>query len=295
MRPSAEPATQRRLLSRTLHRARTAAGYTQRQAGAALGWSEAKVLRTETGKVGLSPTDVRALLDLYSVHDPQTRSRIETMARLSRRQPWVAYRHALNDLERRYLSWEGSASRIRQYEPHLIPELLRTEEYAWAVTQSLAPPGTPSSVLRLRLDACMARQTLLDHYPPEMSFVIDESALRRPVGGNTARNIMAQQANRLHELADRNTITIHIVALNAGPYPGLGNSFVVLDFADDDTSRVYLAGRTIPVLTAAKDVATYDHLYANLTSTATPAHLTHKILDQALLQPIDPGPEGIPR
>ena len=291
--PSTDPSTQRRLLSQYLSQARLDAGYTQPQASAEVHWSKHKLLRVENGQVGLSVTDLRALLDLYQVHDPQQRGRLETMAEQGRLQPRAAHHYVLSPLERRYLGWEGSASRLRQYEPFLVPELLRTQAYARAVAEALAPPGTSKLVLRRQWEACLARQQILDRDdPPELSFVIDEAALHRPVGARTASTIMAKQAKRLDELADRDTVTVHVLPMSAGPYRGLGTAFVVLDFTDGDASRVYLPGRTRPVLTAPREVARYDQLYTDLTAAATPAHLLHKILDQTLLHAADSDAES---
>src|SRR5688500_1349207 len=121
--PSGDPSTQRRLLSQYLAQARLDAGYTQPQAAAEVHWSKHKLLRIENAQVGITVTDLRALLALYGVDDPQERGRLETMAEQARLQPRAAHHDALSPLERRYLGWEGSASRIRQYEPFLVPEL----------------------------------------------------------------------------------------------------------------------------------------------------------------------------
>ena len=277
-----EPAAQRRALCRQLRQARLLATYTQDGASTALGWSIAKLLRIEAGTVGLSPTDLRALLDLYGVRGVQVRRRLEAMARLARREPWAAFRDVLSPQERSYLANEGAASQLRQYECVLIPELLRTEGYARTVINALALPGTAPQVLQRRLEACLARQAILDRDdPPQLRFVVDEAALLRLA--NCDRIIGSGQVERLHELADHPAVSLQILPLAVGLHGGLAGSFVLLDFPDPaDASLLDRAGRTRPVLTATDQVAVYGRVFADLAAAASPPHMVHTILDQIM-------------
>ena len=62
-----DPSRQRRRLRVELRRVRDAAGLTQRQAAERLEWSLSKLIRIEAGTVGVSVTDLRAMLQLYGV------------------------------------------------------------------------------------------------------------------------------------------------------------------------------------------------------------------------------------
>ena len=298
MRQSTDPPTQRRLLCRRLRQARIDAGYTQQRAGTDLGWSTSKLLRIEAGQVGLSRTDLRAMLDLYGVRNPPARCQLEAMARVARRQPWAAFRDVLSPSEQRYLSCEGSALRLRQYEPALVPELLRTDAYARAVLKALALPGTPDQVLKRKQEACLARQAILDRGDrPQLCFVVDEAALHRAVrdrnGGGT---IMSDQTKRLHELAGRPDLSLQVLPLSVGPHPGLATPFMLLDFFDaDHASLVYLPGRARPVRTATDDVTAYNRVFADLAAAASPPHTFPTVLDQIMLQRADPNAEETTR
>ena len=83
------PGLCRRQVRDTVRAARQARGLTQQQAATALDWSLSKLARIETGRCGISVTDVQALLVLYQVSQDQTGPVLE-MARAARTRPWYA-------------------------------------------------------------------------------------------------------------------------------------------------------------------------------------------------------------
>ena len=138
-----------------------------------------------------------------------------------------------------------NAVRIRTWEPLLVPGLLQTEQYAWAIIGARWPDD-PDGVQR-RVMARMARRTLLSKPDaPDLIAVMDEAALRRPIGG---AEVMRDQ---LHELLrPRANVTIRVVPYAAGAHPGLEGSFVLLDFREQTSfpTEVYaetLAGDIYP-------------------------------------------------
>ncbi len=85
---SPSPAVQRRRLRTELRRARQQADLTQDQVSAAMDWSLSKVIRIEAGTVGISTNDLKALLGLYKVQDPDEVDSLVAMARAGRERPW---------------------------------------------------------------------------------------------------------------------------------------------------------------------------------------------------------------
>src|SRR5215472_11588257 len=85
-RPS--PVVQRRRLRAALRRARDKAGLTQAQVAAEMNWSESKVIRIEGGSVGISTTDLKALLGCYQVDDPDRIDELVALARAARERSW---------------------------------------------------------------------------------------------------------------------------------------------------------------------------------------------------------------
>ena len=88
MAPPANPSRQRRRLRVQLRQARDTASLTQRQAAERLEWSLSKLIRIEAGTVGVSVTDLRAMLQLYDVTDETLMKNLTEAARGSKGQSW---------------------------------------------------------------------------------------------------------------------------------------------------------------------------------------------------------------
>ena len=62
---------------------------------------------------------------------------------------------------------------------------------------------------------------------PDFSFIVDEGALRRVLGGP---KLMARQLRHLLEAAERPTVTLRVLPLSLRGHPGLDGGFLLLDF-----------------------------------------------------------------
>jgi transcriptional regulator with XRE-family HTH domain len=231
------PLVQRRRLRTELRRARSEASRTQEQVAREMDWSPSKIIRIETGAVGISTNDLKALLQLYGIHDAERTDELIELARASRQTSWWSkYRGTISSQYLQYLEYEEAASVSRVYEPILIPGLLQTEEYASAVVRRLGDPGTPADLIQARITIRLTRQHLLEQdLPPTSIFVIDEAAIQRLVG---ERAIAASQLERLIRLAGRPNLTIEIVPFSAGLHPGMLESFIILEFPEPEDSDV---------------------------------------------------------
>src|SRR5690242_20043852 len=97
-------------------------------------WSLSKVIRIETGAVGISTNDLKALLHLYAVHDADRIDELTELARASRQTSWLSkYRADITSQYMQYIEYEEAASVLRMYEPLLLPGLLQTEEYIMSI------------------------------------------------------------------------------------------------------------------------------------------------------------------
>src|SRR3954464_3402791 len=193
-----DPAAMRRRLRVELKRLRTAAGQTQRDVAKALYWSPSKVIRIESGQVGITVTDLRALASLYGLTDDEQLAALTEMAQGSKRQPFVGYRDVLSADTIKYYGYEASAKLIRQVSPLLVPGLLQVEEYTRAVL------GTASATSGVEVDRIVEsrrdRQELLERDSrPQLFMILGEAALRQAVGG---AEVMKNQLQHLVELND---------------------------------------------------------------------------------------------
>jgi transcriptional regulator with XRE-family HTH domain len=228
-----DPGFYRRRVRDSLRKARDKAGLTQHEAAERLDWSMSKLVRIEAGTVGVSTTDLRALLQLYELDDPAQVNDLVEMARAARRQPWFTkYRSILNQSFGQYLGYESSAAVIRSFQPLTIPGLLQTEGYGRAVLEA----GRASYVDQ-RLELRVTRQGLLDRDDrPDILYVLDEAVLRRRVGGAA---VMREQLLRLRKLMEHPQTSIRVLPFTAGAHPSMDGPFTILEFADWDEDVLY--------------------------------------------------------
>jgi hypothetical protein len=82
----------------------------------------------------------------------------------------------------------------------------------------------------------LKRQDLLNGpTPPQVWSVIDEGALRRPVGGPA---VMRAQLERLVELTKLRHVTIQVAPFSTGGHAAAGGSFTVLRFSESEVPDV---------------------------------------------------------
>jgi len=230
--PRGGPTVLRMLLGIQLRRLREARDITPEQAGYEIRASRSKISRVEHGRVGFKVRDVEDLLTLYGVSDAEERQRMLALAQQANNQGWWAkYDDIMPDWFESYVGLEQATSLIRTYELQFVPGLFQTEDYARAVTV-LGHRAAPNSEIERRVSLRMQRQDLLKAQdPPRMWAVIDESALRRPVGG---RDVMRAQLRRLMDVADLPRVTLQVMPFSQGGHPAAGGSFTILRFAEPD-------------------------------------------------------------
>jgi hypothetical protein len=230
-------------------------------------WHPSKIIRIETGAVGVSTNDLRALLGLYRIHDPDRTDELVELARASRQPSWWSrYRSDVSPQFLQFLEYEEGASVIRAYEPLLVHGLLQTEKYADTIIRKLADPDVPADLIQARVKIRLTRQQqLLERpSPPTFMFVLDEAAIRRAAGD---RDIALGQIDRLASLAARPNITIEVVPFDAGLHRGMLEAFVILEFPEPEDSDVLLIETSRDVVIShdeAGDISGYLEVFEDL-------------------------------
>ena len=272
------PTVLRIMLGTQLRRLREASGITPDQAGYEIRGSRSKISRIEHGRVGFKERDISDLLTLYGVTDDQLRAGMLALAHQANTPGWWAkYNDVLPDWFEPYLGLEMAASLIRNFELQFVHGLLQTEDYARAVT--VLAQGVPSAGdTERRVSLRMQRQELLTSpEPPRVWFVMDEAALRRPVGG---RQVMRAQLARLQQVAELPHVTLQVVPFRRGGHAAAGGSFTILRFgAPDLPDVVYLEQLTSALyLDDRKDVDHYMEVMNRLSAEAHTPVATKRFL-----------------
>ena len=277
------PTVPRMILGNQLHRFREAAGISPDRAGYEIRSSRSKISRMENGRVGFKERDVADLLDLYGITEEETRAGLLTLARQANAPGWWSKYGGdiMTDWFEEYLGLEAAASVIRTFELQFVYGLFQTEAYARAVTL-LGNAAAPAEEVDRRVSLRLKRQDLLTgSRPPQVWAIIDEGALRRPVGG---RAVMRGQLNRLIEVVGLRQVTIQVVPFSRGGHAAAGGSFSVLRFGDDDVPDVvYIEQLTSALyLDKREDVEHYLEVMNNLSAEALTPARTAQFLEEIL-------------
>jgi transcriptional regulator with XRE-family HTH domain len=270
------------LVGARLRRLRTEMGMTREEAAEAIRSSEWKIHRLENGQVGFKDRDIVDLLRLYEVTDPEEVAEFVTLAREANTPGWWRhYGDLLPSWFRTYVDLEAAAALIRTYEGQFVPGLLQTDEYMRAVVQGAHLEDEDEDLGR-RVRLRMARQTLLTReQPPRLWAVVDEAALRRPVGG---RGVMRGQLERLLEASKLPNVTLQVLPFAAGAHPAMVGSFSILRFADQELPDVvYLEHLTsASYLNKSEEVDRYLHVMESICVRAAPPERTVELLGNIL-------------
>jgi hypothetical protein len=197
-------------------------------------WSTSKLVRIEGGQVGISVSDLNALLAIYEVGDQAQQEELRKLARATQKRTWwSAYQRHVPPPYLEFIGEESDADRIRTYHPTIVPGLFQTAAYTKAIIEATALNALPPEAVEARAEVRRRRQEhILERAaPPTITMVLDEAVLRRPVGGQLT---MREQLDHLMRLAKRKNVCIVVVRFSAGPHPGLVGAFALLEYDDGD-------------------------------------------------------------
>ncbi|MGP3968785.1 helix-turn-helix domain-containing protein [Streptomyces sp. 6N223] len=269
----------RLILGARLRELREACGMSRAEAAWAIRASESKMSRLERGRTGCKARDVADLLTGYGVTDEAERATLLALAEQANVPVWwQAYADVVPSWFETYLGVEQAARVIRGYEVQFVPGLLQTADYARAVIrlgrirEGFAAPGWERRVAR-RTELRLARQRILHRErPARLWAVIDEAALRRPVGGLAT---LRRQLAHLVAMSELPHVTIQVMPFHAGGHAAAGGP----------VSIVRLPGGAFP------DVVFLEQL-TNAVYPTRPAEVERylHLMNQLAVQAEEPGP-----
>ncbi len=245
-----------------LRSSREAHGWTQDELAERMGYSSTHISAVETGR---KPPTLR-----FSRSADRTFGTEGTADTFERQ--WREIRHgSLLEGFPEYVGHEGRAAEIRLYEVGVVPGLLQTPEYASVLAGSHIKRGaiTPEQADE-RVSLIAERQATLVRTPPPMIFaVLDESCLRRPIGGPA---VMDAQLARLVEFAELPNTVLQVAPFEMGERRPFNLPITVLTLPDrslmsyaESAQRGYLERESASVLPI---LAAYHQLQADAPSQA---------------------------
>jgi transcriptional regulator with XRE-family HTH domain len=278
---SSGPTVQRLVLGGHLRRLREEAGITTEQAADAIRGSHSKISRMEHGRVGFKERDIGDLLALYGVAAGEEREALLGLSREANTPGWwQGYSDTLPHWVEPYFGLEAAAAFIRNYQLQFVTGLLQTEDYARALMQ-LGNAPSEDDITR-RVAARLSRQdVLMRENAPRLWTVMDEGALRRPIGGTA---VMREQIRHLIEMCDHPAVTLQVLPFGSGAHPAMGGPFTILRFAEPDLRDVVYIEQLTSALYLDKptEVDSYLEVMEQLCLQADPAVKTAQVLKAIL-------------
>ncbi|MEV5746862.1 helix-turn-helix transcriptional regulator [Actinoallomurus sp. NPDC052308] len=238
--PRRSPTLRRRRLSATLRELRARDGRTAKEIAEELEWQQSKLTHMERNEWKLPRVlDIRALLEVYGVTDEREREELINLARDGRKRGWWhPYSAMLSEHYSTYIGLEAEASEVFAFETIVIPGLLQTEDYARALIEAGPAEITEEEVER-RVQIRIERQRILTGDDPvRLWAILDEAALRRPVGG---AEVMEAQKRHLVKMAKLAKVSLQVIPFGAGAHAGAAGAFSIIRFPESrDTDAVYV-------------------------------------------------------
>ncbi|WP_030418805.1 helix-turn-helix transcriptional regulator [Streptomyces sp. SCSIO 75703] len=277
----AAPTVGQVVLGRRLQELRERAGMRREEAAKVLRVAAATVRRMEMAEVALKIPYVQVLLTAYGVPEDEVGAFVKLAEDANRPGWWQRYHDVLPEWFSLYVSLEGAARIIRSYEPHFVPGLLQTEEYARAVLESGTIGNVGEETVERHVALRMERQRLLERSdPPHLWVVMDETVLRRPV--SIDGSVMRGQLDKLLEFSSRHRVTLQVAEFEDGPHPGTYAPFTLFRFAQPELPDLvfteYLSGALY--LDSRTEVSAHLEVLDHMTARAASAQRTEKLLGE---------------
>lgn len=126
-----------------------------------------------------------------------------------------------------YLVEEQKAAAVHAYQNHLIPGSLQTEAYARAVFNCNCYPTLDDDEIEKRVTARLARQQLFQRKPPpNVSYVLEQSTLTRPIGGV---RVLKEQLHHILDIGRLRHVEIQVMPHDRQTHAGLNGPMILLE------------------------------------------------------------------
>ncbi|MBC3842866.1 helix-turn-helix transcriptional regulator [Streptacidiphilus sp. 4-A2] len=264
-----EPANGLEWFGREIEAALIHKGATQRELADATGYKEPYVSKVKNGKALASPQFADGCDRFFT-----------TSGYFARMLTRIA-QHGHPEWFVPYLRLEEKAAQVLDFSPFLIMGILQTPEYAEALFRAAHPRDT-DDMIKEKVGLRLQRHGVLERpEPPLLWVILDESCLRREVGG---RAVMRGQVEHLLREAQTPNITVQVLPFDSGAPPA-AEAFTLLTFGDDDGQAAVLyseaqgLGR---VVDSAGVVATGTERYARLRADALSPEKSLRALREAI-------------
>ncbi len=232
---------------------REAAGMRQADLGQALGYSDEMIGSIERGRRLPKPDLLLAADQLLDAN-----GKLAVM-----RKDLVEARYPKKVRDQQKL--EAEATELGAYSNHNIHGLLQTEEYARALF-AMRRPALSADEVDQYVSGRVARHEILDRTPSVMlTFVQEETTLRRPLGG---RMVLRRQLEHLLRVGELRNVEIQVMPTAREDHAGMGGEVEIVKLMDGETVARLDAQNTIHLVSVPRDVQPLELRYGIVRSQA---------------------------
>ncbi|WP_435974630.1 helix-turn-helix domain-containing protein [Streptomyces sp. Qhu_M48] len=174
---------------------------------------------------------------------------------------------------------EAKAVALHYYEVQAVPGILQTPAYAESVFRHRRPLYDEPTIEK-RLADRLARQAIFDKWPaPTMSFVVEESVLRRPLGG---RDAFREQLRHIATAAEMRTVHFQIMPTDREEHPALEGAFTLLTPKGRREVAYIESYRHARLITDPEEVRMYTERYGIIRAQALTPHESLERIEKML-------------
>ncbi|WP_030748050.1 helix-turn-helix transcriptional regulator [Streptomyces griseus] len=162
------------------------------------------------------------------------------------------------DWFRSFAAAEAEALAVHYFAPQAVTGILQTHAYAEAVFRHRRPLYDEETIEK-RLADRLARQAIFEKQPaPTMSFVVEEAALRRPLGGRAA---FREQLQRIAAVAKLRNVHLQMMPTECEEHPALEGEFILLTLRGKREVAYIESYGYARIITDPEEVRTYSERY----------------------------------
>lgn len=264
---TARPSLRRRRLATALKQLREERGWTMEEAAAQAGegFSKAKISRVESMASSINGDDTYTLATALGANEATADALVQLARSARRRGWWHLYDHDVLGNFSDFLELEHDAREFLEFQVDVIPGPAQTEDYMTAVFQHFAPDSDVETI-KQRVAIRRERQDRMMGRACERWFILDEAALRRPVGGP---EVMAAQLDQLERVARQPGVSVQVLP-QAGitGHAAMGVPFTLFTL-QDGAQYAFVESLTGGLyIEEPADIATYARAWSRLQATS---------------------------
>ncbi|WP_369033330.1 helix-turn-helix domain-containing protein [Streptomyces adonidis] len=174
---------------------------------------------------------------------------------------------------------EKAAVELLMYDTLVVNGLLQTEEYMRALL-TMRRPVLDQETIEQRVTARLARHDIFDRWPaPLLSFVLDESVLKRPYGGS---DVLRGQLEQILLIGQKRNVEIQVMPLSCEESAGVDGPFTVATRKDGKKSVYAEAQGTSALETNAEQTTLAAARYGIIRSQALPPRESMEFIEGLL-------------